>query len=114
MQKTTYKEFNRYTYDKNKIFKIYYYFSTKKGYEYQKEGIKFYIRKDDDEWNVSIELGFQIRRCNSYEDAVNFIESFDIQNILLPVMEKGKEFIKLHKNEIVDEEVILKFKEEDR
>lgn len=27
-------------------------------------------------------------------------------------MEKGKEFIKSHKNEIVNEEVVLRFKEE--
>lgn len=114
MRKTTYKEFNHYTYDKNKMFKFYYYFSSKEGYEYQKDGIKFYIRKDDDEWNVSIELGFQIRRCNSYKESIDFIETLDIQNILLPAMEKEKEFIKSHKNEIVDEEVILKFKEEDR
>lgn len=41
-----------------------------------------------------------------------FFESLDIQNILLPAMEKEKEFIRSYKNEIVDEEVVLRFKEE--
>ena len=112
MRKTTYKEFNRYTCDTKKIFKTYYYFSTKEGYEYQKDGIRFYIKKDDDEWNISVESGFRVRRCNSYKEAIDFIESLDIQNILLPAMEKGKEFIESHRNEIVDEEVVLRFKEE--
>lgn len=95
-----------------KIFKTYYYFSTKEGYEYQKDGIRFYIRKDDDEWNISVELGFRVHRCNSYKEVIDFFESLDIQNILLPAMEKGKEFIESHRNEIVDEEVVLRFKEE--
>lgn len=112
MRKTTYKEFNRYTCDTKKIFKTYYYFSTEEGYEYQEEGIKFYIRKDDDEWNISVELGFRVHRCNSYKEVIDFFESLDIQNILLPAMEKGKEFIESHRNEIVDEEVVLRFKEE--
>lgn len=112
MRKTTYKEFNRYTCDTKKIFKTYYYFSTKEGYEYQKDGIRFYIRKDDDEWNISVELGFRVHRCNSYKEVIDFFESLDIQNILLPAMEKGKEFIESHRNEIVDEEVVLRFKEE--
>lgn len=102
MRKTTYKEFKRYIIDKNKTFKIYYYFSTEEGYEYQKDGIKFYIRKDGDEWNVSIELGFRVLRCNSYKEVIDFLESLDIQNTLLPAMEKGKEFIKSHRNEIVE------------
>lgn len=114
MRKTAYKEFNRYTYNKNKKFKTYYYFSTEEGYEYQKDGIRFYIRKDDDEWNISVELGFRIHRCNSYKEVIYFFESLDIQNILLPAMEKGKEFIRSHKNEIVDEEVVLRLMEEDR
>ena len=104
MRKTTYKEFNRYTCDTKKIFKTYYYFSTKEGYEYQKDGIRFYIRKDD-------ELGFRVHRCNSYKEVIDFFESLDIQNILLPAMEKGKEFIESHRNEIVDEEVVLRYKE---
>ena len=107
MKKTTYKEFITCVYDNDETFEIYYYFSEKKGYEYKKDGIKFYIRKNDDEWNVSIELGFQVRVCNSYKESIDFIESLDIQNILLPAMEKGKKFIKSHKNEIVDEKVIL-------
>ena len=114
MKKTTYKEFITFIYENDETFEIYYYFSSKEGYEYQKDEIKFYIRKDGDEWNISIELGFQVRVCNSYKEAIDFIESLDIQNILLPAIEKGKEFIKSHKNEIVDEKVISKFKEEDR
>ena len=97
---------------KAKKFKLcYYYFSEKEGYEYQKDGIRFYIRKDDDEWNISVESGFRVRRCNSYKEAIDFIESLDIQNVLLPAMEKGKEFIKSHRDEIVDEEVVLRFRE---
>ena len=114
MRKTTYKEFNRYTCDTKKIFKTYYYFSTEEGYEYQKDGIKFYIRKDDDEWNVSVESGFRIFRCTSYKEAIDIIESLDIQNVLLPAMEKGKEFIESHRNKIIDEEVVLRLMEEDR
>lgn len=94
-----------------KIFKTYYYFSAKEGYEYQKDGIRFYIRKDDDEWNISVELGFRVHRCNSYKEVIDFFESLDIQNILLPAMEKGKEFIESHRDEIVDEEVVLRYKE---
>lgn len=111
MRKTTYKEFNRYTCDTKKIFKTYYYFSTEEGYEYKKEGIRFYIRKDDDEWNISVELGFRVHRCTSYKEAINIIKSLDIQNFLLPAMKKAKEFIESHRDEIVDEEVILRYKE---
>ena len=111
MRKTTYKEFNRYAYESKKFKLCYYYFSEKEGYEYQKDGIRFYIRKDDDEWNISVESGFRVRRCNSYKEAIDFIESLDIQNVLLPAMEKGKDFIKSHRDEIVDEEVVLRFKE---
>ena len=107
MRKTTYKEFNRYSIYGNPF----YYFSAEEGYEYQKDGIRFYIRKDDGEWNVSVESGFRICRCNSYKEAIDFIESLDIQNVLLPAMEKGKEFIESHRDEIVDEEVVLRFKE---
>ena len=42
MRKTTYKEFNRYVIYGN----TFYYFSAEEGYEYQKDGIRFYIRKD--------------------------------------------------------------------
>lgn len=48
---------------------------------------------------------------SSYKEAIDIIESLDIQNFLLPAMKKGKEFIKSHRNEIVDEEVILRYKE---
>ena len=107
MRKTTYKEFNRYVIYGN----TFYYFSAEEGYEYQKNGIRFYTRKDDDEWNVSVESGFRICRCTSYKEAIDIIESLDIQNVLLPAMEKGKEFIESHRDEIVDKEVVLRYKE---
>ena len=107
MRKTTYKEFNCYTIYGNKF----YYFSAEEGYEYQKDGIRFYIRKYDDEWNVSIESGFRICRCTSYKESINIIKSLDIQNVLLSAMKKAKEFIESHRDEIVDEEVVLRFKE---
>lgn len=106
MRKTTYKEFNRYAYESKKFKLCYYYFSEEEGYEYQKDGIRFYIRKDDDEWNISVESGFRVRRCNSYKEAIDFIESLDIQNVLLPAMEKDAVTLIMKY-----EEVVLRFKE---
>nr|DAF10643.1 MAG TPA: hypothetical protein [Caudoviricetes sp.] len=90
MRKTTYKEFNRYTCDTKKIFKTYYYFSTKEGYEYQKDGIRFYIRKDDDEWNISVELGFRVHRCNSYKEVIDFLNHWIFRMFYCQLWKKGK------------------------
>lgn len=111
MKKATYHEFNRFTTADGDY---YFYFATEEGYEYEKEGIKFYFRKQNDVWNITIQLGYQIRRCRTIQDAIDYIETLDIQNVVLPLMKKGESFIKTHQKDIVDESEIEEMKKKEK